>query len=126
MKRSFKAQVQEDVKNVFLSLDDFAEPETIRYWKNGPDRSPLELHIPIVVEEEGNMNSVWNKNKAQQRAGNEPILFQVDKTIWCALEDFGQKPRKNRLMRVGNQKYGILSVEVEEGMLKIELRRLEE
>ena len=126
MRRNLKAQMQADVKDVFLHLEGFARIEHIRHWYKGDNAPPKEWDMPCVITADENMNSVWNKNKAQQRAGNEPILYQMECVMTCAQEDFQPLPKKNRRIQVGNKNYQVLSVRTTEGILRIELRRLEE
>lgn len=126
IRRSLKSQIQKDAKRVFLNLNDFAVMENIRYYRNGNSKPPLDLHIPIVVDEDANMNSVWNKNKNQQRIGRDQTIFQMEKILFCALEDFSPPPKKGHRMEVGDHAYEVLGVDREGGMLKIELRELEE
>lgn len=126
LKRDLKQQMQADVKKVFLNLNGFAELETLRYFRNGNSAPPDEFHVPVVIVEDKNMNSVWNKNKAQQRAGNEPVLYQMDFSLWVAMEDFQPAPKKNRRIIVGDRSYNVLDVDTQEGFFRIEIRRLEE
>lgn len=126
IRRSLKSQIRRDAKRVFLNLNEFAVLENIRYYRNGTSNPPLELRIPIVVDEDANMNSVWNKNKNQQRIGKDQIIFQMEKILFCALEDFSPPPKKGRRMEIGDHGYEVLGVAQEGGMLKIELRELEE
>lgn len=126
IRRGLKSQIQRDIKRVYLNLNDFAVLETIRYYRNGRGQPPLELRIPIVVNADENMNSVWNKNKAQQRIGSDQTIYQMEKVLFCALEDFNPPPKKGRRMELCGHAYETLSVSQEFGMLKIELRELEE
>lgn len=126
MRRSLKSQIQRDVKRVFLNLSDFAVLEHIRYYRNGNNKPPLDLHIPIVVDEDANNNNVWNRSRTYTRVGNDQTLHQISKTIFCALEDFNPPPKKGRRMEVGDHAYEVVGVAQEGGMLKIELRELEE
>lgn len=126
MTKSLKSQIRRDAKRVFLSLDDFAVLEHIRYYRNGNSKPPLDLRIPIVVDEDANNNNVWNRSRTYTRVGNDQTLHQISKTIFCALEDFNPPPKKGRRMEVGDHAYEVVGVAREGGMLKIELRELEE
>jgi hypothetical protein len=126
MRRSLKAQIGADAKRVFLSMEGFAVKEEIHYWRNGKD-SPYETRvIPVVVDEDANMNAVWNKNKNQQRIGHDQSLFQVEKIFFCARSDFDPPPKKGRRIEVTGLIYEVLGVTTEGGLLKVEMRRLEE
>lgn len=126
-RRNLKSQIQRDAKEVFLNLDEFAIKEHIRYWRNGSNKPPEELHIAVVVNEDANMNGVWNKNKNQQRIGRDQTLFQLEIVFFCAREDFNPPPKKGRKIQIGNDHiYEVLGVDVQGGLLKVELRELEE
>ena len=126
-RRNLKSQIQRDAKLVFLNLDEFAVLEEIKYWANGNGKPPINLHIAIVVNEDANMNSVWNKNKNVQRIGRDQTLFQLEKVFFCAREDFDPPPKKGRKIQIGNDRiYEVLGVDVQGGLLKVELRELEE
>lgn len=126
-RRNLKSQIQRDAKQVFMNTDDFAVLEHLRYWKNGREKPPVDLRIPIVVDEDANMNSVWNKNKNQQRIGRDQTLFQLEKIFFCAREDFDPPPKKGRRIQIGDDHiYEVLGVEIEGGLMRVELRELEE
>ena len=126
MRRNLKAQILRDVKRVFLNPDDFGVLEHVRYWRNGPGKPPEDRSIVIVLDEDTNMNKTWNKHKDLQRIGNDPVMYQVEKVLFCALEDFNPPPKKGRRMQIGDRVYETLGVSDEYGMLKVELRALEE
>lgn len=126
MRRSLKSQIQKDAKRVFLNLGEFAVEKEIVYYQDGMNRPPRTLKIPVSIDEDANMNSVWNKNKNQQRIGNDQELYQMEIVFFCALEDFQPPPKKARRIQVDDLLYEVLSVKTIEGMLEVELRRLEE
>ena len=125
-RRNLKSQIQRDAKRVYMNLDEFATLEHIRYWKNrnGP---PVDMRIAIVTDEDGNMNAVWNTLKDQQRVSHDQTLFQMEKVFFCAREDFDPIPKKNRRIQIGDGAIcQVLGVEVEGGLLRVEVRELEE
>lgn len=122
----FKAQMMEDVRDTFLNLSEFAYLTDILYYRNGHNKPPDRFRIPIVQTDDGNMNSIWNKNKAQQRVGKDQVLFQKDATILAALADFQPPPIKGRDLKYNGKLYNVLGVQEQEGMLIIDLRILEE
>ena len=126
MARDLKSLIQADVKNTFMALDGFAHQETIRYYRNGQRNPPDEFRIPVITESDANMNAAWNKNKAQQRAGNDQDLFQMDLVLWVAQEDFQPAPKKKRDIALMGKLYNIIDVDTQDGMFKLELRILEE
>ena len=126
VRRNLKSQIRRDAKRVFLNPDELGEMEHILYFRNGGGKPPIDLFIPVVVTEDENMNSVWNKNKNQQRVGSDQTIFQLEKILFCAWEDFSPPPKKGRRIQVGDRVYEVLGVGKEGGLLKIELRELEE
>lgn len=126
MRRNLKAQIQRDVKRVFLDPDDFAVIETLRYWRGGRSKPPEERRIAVVIDEDSNMNTTWNKYKDLKRSNNDTVTYQVEKVLFCALEDFDPPPKKGRMLQAGDRMYEVLAVDAEYGMLKVELRALEE
>lgn len=100
--------------------------KTVRYWRNGTGKPPEERVVPVVIDQDENMNSVWNKNKNQQRIGNDQVVFQMEKAFYCSRSRFSPPPKKGRRLELDNVLYEVLGVETEGGMLRIELRELEE
>ena len=125
-RRNLKSQIQQDARRVFLNLDEFATLERIRYWRNGSNKPPVDMRIRIVTDTDGNMNAVWNRIKDQHRSGHDQALFQTEFIFFCAREDFDPPPKKNRSIQVGDHMYQVLGVEVEGGLLRVELRELDE
>ena len=125
-RRNLKSQIQQDARRVFLNLDEFATLERIRYWRNGSNKPPVDMRIRIVTDTDGNMNAVWNGIKDQHRSGHDQALFQTEFIFFCAREDFDPPPKKNRSIQVGDHMYQVLGVEVEGGLLRVELRELDE
>jgi hypothetical protein len=126
MRRSLKVQIERDAKRVFLDLNDFAELVHIRYWRHGTSKEPEDKEISVVVEENMNDNRVWNRNKTHTKMGNDESLFQVDLTFFCARSDFDPPPRRKRQMEVDGKAYEVVGVTFEGGLMKVELRDLEE
>lgn len=126
MRRNLKAQILRNHKRVFLNPDDFGVLEHVVYWRYGQSKPPEDRNIVIVLDEDTNMNKTWNKHKDLQRIGHDQVMYQVEKVLFCALEDFNPPPKKGRRMQIGDRLYETLGVGNEYGMLKIELRALEE
>lgn len=111
---------------MFLDLEGFAVIGEIRYWRNGSAAPPEEKKLKIVVDQDENMNSVWNKNKNQQRIGHDQVIFQMEKAFYVSREDFSPPPKKGRRLELDGVLYEVLGVETAGGMLHVELRELEE
>jgi hypothetical protein len=126
MARDFKSQVQDDVKNVFLNLAEFATIEEVEYFRDGRQKTPVKMKIPVVITEDGDSTKTWNKQESYQIASGEQTLMQKAFVLHAALEDFGQAPQRKRFLRVGKIVYQISTVSIESGMLRISLRVLKE
>lgn len=116
MVRNLKAQMQADSKGVFLNLRDFAVDVEIAYWAEGDKKPPRRYHIPVVIEEDSDNTKTWNKQESYQ-TNNEYVLKQKGITMYVALEDFGQAPKRRRKMQVGQKKYEVSTVNSEGGIL---------
>lgn len=123
---TFQKQIQKDIADVFLNAEEFGKTCHVKYWHRGDLRDPDEMDIQIVTETDGNVVSIWSKNKAQQVAGNDPTLYQMDKVIYAAEDEFPHLPKKNRNMQIDSKKYNVLAVNKSFKMLEIKLRRLDE
>lgn len=126
MSRNLKSQLQADNKRVFLNPNEFATFEKIRYWKNGRGEKPVELTIPVSIDEDGDNTKTWNKQQSYQVTEHEAVLFQKSYVLYAALEDFKEIPVRKRYMQVGQIVYQISTVSNVDGMLEINLRTLEE
>lgn len=126
MTRSLKSQISRDARSVFLNLKNYAVLKTLRYYRNGSSKPPEERKIPIVVDEDANNNNVWNRNKTHTRMGNDQTLYQMGITFFCALEDFNPPPKKGRRMELDGTIYEVVGHRNDYGILKVELRELEE
>lgn len=125
-RRNFKSQMEADVKDVFLSLDDFAELASIKYYADGLDKPPADKRISVVVETDEDMTRAWNKHKAAQIPDTEPMVKQQTIKIYCALEDFSPRPKRKRKLEIDGRRGEITNVTTEAGMLLIEMRTLGE
>lgn len=126
MTKSLKTQIGRDARRVFLNLKDFAVLKTLLYYRNGNSKPPEERRIPIVVDEDSNNNNVWNRNKTHTRMGNDQILYKMGICFFCALEDFNPPPKKGRRMELDGTTYEVIGHTNDYGILKVELRELEE
>ncbi|MCD8052254.1 MAG: hypothetical protein LUE89_11360 [Clostridiales bacterium] len=124
--RSLKAQIEQNAKRVFLNLNEFATTHDILYFCDGQREPPKELHIPAVIEENGDTLKTWNKQESYQISSDEQVTVQKTYTLFVALADFGEVPKRRRYLQAGDLMYQITAVTVEAGILKVKLRRLEE
>ena len=108
-------------------MDGFAVISHIRYWRNGRGKPPEDRRIPIVRNNEGNMNNVWNQVKNIQRIGRDQTLYQEEIVFFCAREDFNPPPKKGRTLQLDDDTiWEVLGADLQGGLLKVELRQLEE
>ena len=125
-RRNLKSQIRMDAKRVFLNLNEFAQLTHITYYRHGNSKPPEDREIPIVVNEDGNNNKVWNRTTTHTKMGNDTVLFQMTQVFFCALEDFTPPPKRGRKIEIEGRSCEVVGVTVEGAMLKVEVRELEE
>ncbi len=127
---SFKDRVQEDIKNVFLNPDEFAENHDVIY-----DGKTYE-QIPVVLE-----NNAMVENPNQSRRDFKTTtkidgIFISSVTAFIALEDLGGVvPEQGSIIEIDDgealgkpffKKYKVLSSACDMGMITLELRMYDE
>ena len=114
----FREQFFDDIYNVFLNLDEFADLRTIRY------DSTIYQDIPVVLE--GPVSEEREKLKDDHIQG----LHLVTAVLHCAQKDLGGKlPKQGTLLEINNQeggggffrKFYVAAAASEMGMLRVEL-----
>jgi hypothetical protein len=118
---------------VFLNTMDFAEIADVEYYRRGYSAEPDRLRIPIMVDTDATDDGKWQKNSQRQKAGStimyqkdDMVLYKVNLVIYAALEDFGQHPKRGRRMTVFGKTYLIAGVELDTGILRINLQEMDE
>jgi len=111
MKKNFKAQLERDIKNVFMNLDEFAEIKEIRYNGNC-------YKIPVVIDSAG------AKDRQKTAKDNAEGIFAVDVVMYVAHSDLQVMPKQGQKIKVDNKMFEIVSVADEMGELVLGLRRL--
>lgn len=120
---SFKEMVHEDIKNVFLNPDEFAQIRTILY-----DGVSYE-DIPIVL------TAVKEQDRSQTVSDHAQGLYLVTAVLNCALEDLdGIQPEKGRPIKINDEeggrgffrKFYVAASSCEMGMIEIELEAIDE
>lgn len=119
----FKEMVEEDIKSVFLNLDEFAEKRTILY-----DEAAYE-DIPIVL------TSLKEQDRTQTASDHVQGLYLVTAILYCAADDLGGVlPEKGRRIRINDEENGggffrsfyVAASSCEMGMLRVELEAIDE
>ena len=119
----FKDSVAEDIKGVFLNLDEFAERRTVIYdGETYPD-------IPIV------MSGLKEKDRRQTIKDHGQGLYLVSSVLHCAVEDIGgYQPEKGQRIKINDREGGggffrefyVASSVEEMGMVRVELEAIDE
>ncbi len=120
---SFKDMLANDIRNVFLNVEEFAEKRTVEY-----DVERYE-DIPIVL------SGLKEKDRRQLVTDHVQGLYLVSSVLHCALEDLGGKqPEKGQRIRINDEEGGggffrefyVASSVCELGMLRVELEAIDE
>lgn len=119
----FKDMVAADNANVFLNLDEFAERRTIVY-----DGATYQ-DIPIVL------SGLKEKDRRQLVSDHIQGLYLVSSILHCAEKDLnGHQPEKGQRIQINDVEGGngffrefyVVSSVCEMGMLRVELRAVDE
>ncbi len=121
--KTFKQIVQQDMHDVFLNLDEFADKRTVIY--NGDTY----LDIPIVLE------GPEETDRRQLVSDHVQGLFLVSTVLHCSMDDLGGKqPEKGQRIKINDEEGGfgffrefyVASSICEMGMLRVELEAIDE
>jgi hypothetical protein len=115
----FKDAVLADVKNVFLNLDEFAEPRTVIY-----DGTAYEA-IPVVL--------TGPKEQSRRQLANDHAegFYLVSAVMHCAVSDLGGNvPEKGTRIEINDgdffRTFYVASSVCEFGMVRAELEAIDE
>ena len=120
---SFKDMLADDIRDVFLNLDEFAEKRTVEY-----DGERYE-DIPAVL------SGLKEKDRRQLMSDHVQGLYLVSSVLHCALDDRGgNQPEKGQRIRINDKEGGegffrefyVASSVCELGMLRVELEAIDE
>lgn len=120
---SFKDMLADDIHNVFLNVDEFAEMRTVEY-----DGEHYE-DIPIVL------TGLKEKDRRQLVTDHVQGLYLVSSVLHCALKDLGgNQPEKGQRIRINDEEgsggffreFYVVSSVCELGMLRVELEAIDE
>ena len=120
---SFKDMLADDIRDVFLNLDECAEKRTVEY-----DGERYE-DIPAVL------SGLKEKDRRQLMSDHVQGLYLVSSVLHCALDDLGgNQPEKGQRIRINDKEGGegffrefyVASSVCELGMLRVELEAIDE
>ena len=116
----FREQFFDDIYNVFLNLDEFADLRTIRY------DSTIYQDVPVVLE--GPVREKRDRLTDDHVRG----LHMMTAVLYCAQEDMGGKvPKQGASLEIATreggrffQKYYVVASTSHMGMLHVELEAM--
>lgn len=123
----FKDMIAEDVKKVFLNLNEYAANHTIIY--DGTVYSGSEgKGIPIVL------TGLKEQERAQLTSDHAQGLYRVSSVLHCAVDDLGgNQPEKGQRLKISEEGGGgffrefyVAASICEMGMLRVELEAIDE
>lgn len=107
MRKTFKDVLRQDVKRVFLNIDEFGEMHNI----NGQD-------VLVVIDE----HELTEREKRIKR--NEGELHRKQILFYVASEDFGNLPSPGKTLWLDRKQYLITDAEDEGGTYSISLEAM--
>lgn len=119
----FKDTVTQDIHNVFLNLEEFAERRTVVY--DGESYGD----IPIVL------SGAKEQSRRQLQADHVQGIYLVTDVLHCACSDLGgNQPEKGQRIRINDQEGGggffrsfyVAASTCKMGMLRVELEAIDE
>lgn len=102
---TFKEILAQDVRNVFLNMDEFAEEHIV----NGR---------PMAVQIDD--NELLERDKAGTGV-HQDGLYKSRRLIYVASADFGKRPAVGALLTLDGKQYRVVDCKDEAGLLSIEL-----
>lgn len=107
MRKTFKDVLKQDVRRVFMNIDEFGEMHDI----NGQE-------ILVVIDE----NELIEREKRIKR--DEGGLHRKQLLFYVAAEDFGSLPSPGKTLRFDGKQYLITDAEDEGGIYSISLEAM--
>lgn len=101
---TFKEIVKNDVRQVFMNLDEFSETHTI----NGKEM-PVQIDSNEQIEREKRMNQ------------NMDGIYKNQKLIYVSAEDFGALPKQGAMLNMDGRMYKVEDAIHEDGVYSITL-----
>ena len=119
----FKDMVAQDIHNVFLNLDDFAECRTVVY------DGETYVDIPVIF------SGAKQQGRRQLQSDHVQGLYRVSAVLHCARSDLGgNQPEQGARLSVNDREGGggyfrsfyVAASGCEMGMLRVELEAIDE
>lgn len=117
---SFKDMVDNDLKGVFLNLDEFAETRTVIY-------DGIEHKIPIVLA------GLKEQDRSASVNDHASGIYRVTSVMHCAYDDLGIQPEQGKVIEISDaedetffHRFFIATSTVEMGMIRLELEANDE
>lgn len=101
---TFKEIVKNDVRQVFMNLDEFSETHTI----NGKEM-PVQIDSNEQIEREKRLNQ------------NMDGIYKNQKLIYVSAEDFGALPKQGAMLNMDGRMYKVEDAIHEDGVYSITL-----
>ncbi len=113
---NFKAQLEHDIKAVFLNPEEFAEVMHVVYDDD------FEGDIPVVLDE----MIQEDRPEADQVSDRIQGVFRVTTMFYAAESDMGVVPKKERNIWVGSVEYKVITSACDMGQIMLGLQRFDE
>lgn len=128
---SFKDMVADDLHNVFLNTDEFAEKRTIRYGYDSGEYGEEYLDVPVVL------TGLTQKDRPVLVSDGDKMqgLHLATNVLICARSDLdGRQPEKGQRIAINDQEGGggffrefyVTTSTCKMGMLRVELEAVDE
>lgn len=101
---TFKEIVKNDVRQVFMNLDEFSETHTI----NGKEM-PVQIDSNEQIEREKRLNQ------------NMDGIYKNQKLIYVSVEEFGPMPKQGAMLNMDGKMYKVEDAIHEDGVYSITL-----
>lgn len=98
----FKESLQEDIDNVFINLDEFADINKV----NGSD-------MPVIIDDQG------LEEFNQKRDGDYDGIYKSRMMFFVKLSDLGYKPAIESILEIDDRQYRVIDVNLDDNILKI-------
>ena len=111
---SFKDLVASDISNVFLNVEEFAEPMHVVY--DGKDFG----NIPVILDQ------TEQKSRQQEASDHGMGVYAVDAVFFANFSDMNCRPEKGQRIWINDVDYLIETSACEMGQIELGLRRYDE
>lgn len=102
--------MQQDIKNVFLNLSEFADDHTLNGKK-----------VSAIIDDDmldGEINVKFHGQQQQRAAG----LYNGGIALYISKSDFG-KPKPGAILELDGRRYTVISTSEQDGMYKINIQK---